>query len=114
MRSVRLKVARIGNSRGIRLPAATLARYHIGLEIIMEEQSDGIFLRPPGQATPKLSWEDTAREMATEQEDWSEWDATLADGLDAIPWEPDALRVAEPKGTYKVTPTASKGRKKKR
>jgi len=25
--------------------------------------------------------------MAASDEDWSEWDATLADGLDAVPWE---------------------------
>src|SRR5947208_849863 len=37
---------------------------------------------------PGLSWEETAREMAAANEDWSEWDVTLADGLDDIPWEP--------------------------
>ncbi|MXX77567.1 MAG: AbrB/MazE/SpoVT family DNA-binding domain-containing protein, partial [Gemmatimonadales bacterium] len=28
------------------------------------------------------SWEDTYRAMAAEAEDWSDFDATLADGLD--------------------------------
>ncbi len=59
----------------------------------MEERSDGILLRPRGPASPKLSWEDTAREMAAAAEDWSVWDAVAADGLVEIPWEPaPALR----------------------
>ncbi|MGH7658606.1 MAG: AbrB/MazE/SpoVT family DNA-binding domain-containing protein, partial [Gemmatimonadales bacterium] len=39
-----LKVARIGNSRGVRIPAGTLKKYGIGEEVIMEERSDGILL----------------------------------------------------------------------
>jgi hypothetical protein len=52
-----------------------------------EERSDGILLRPAGRQDLKLSWEDTAREMATAREDWRAWDAALADGLDETPWE---------------------------
>ena len=84
MKPLELKVARIGNSRGVRIPAATLARYRIGTSVVMEERTDGILLRPLGAANPKLSWEDTAREMATAAEDWSEWDATAADGLEDL------------------------------
>ena len=63
----------------------------------MEERSDGILLRPVASAVAKLSWDETALEMARAGEDWSAWDTTLADGLDALPWEPVALkRVAEP------------------
>jgi len=101
MTRVELKVARIGNSRGVRLPARTLERYQIGDRLIMEERSDGILLRPPGRAEPKLSWEETARAMAREAEDWSAWDAAAADGLDSVPWEPVRLRrVAEPTRPY--------------
>lgn len=32
-------------------------------------------------ADQQLSWEETYQEMATEKEDWSQWDVTLADGL---------------------------------
>ena len=76
-----LKVARIGNSRGVRLPAKTLERYAIGDRVIMEETADGILLRPRRELHPKLSWEDTARAMAASDEDWSEWDAMAGDGL---------------------------------
>ncbi len=47
----------------------------------MEERSDGILLRPVAPAQPKLTWDETAREMAAAAEDWSEWDAVAADGL---------------------------------
>jgi antitoxin MazE len=101
MKPVELKIARIGNSRGVRLPAATLERYNIGESVLMEERSDGILLRPAGSGAPLLSWEETAREMAAAGEDWSEWDATLADGLDALPWETSKRRrVAEPRKEF--------------
>jgi hypothetical protein len=58
------------------------------------------FMRPIDRKVarigPKLSWDDTARAIANELEDWSAWDQTLSDGLDRIPWEPrPARRVAD-------------------
>jgi len=87
MRTRELKVARIGNSRGVRLPASSLKRYSVGSVVIMEERAEGILLRSAGPAIEKLDWEDTAREMAASGEDWSEWDETGSDGLDSVPWE---------------------------
>ncbi len=101
MKPIELKVARIGNSRGVRIPAGTLQRYRIGASVVMEERSDGILLRPRGPAASKLSWEDTAREMAASAEDWSEWEVTLGDGLEGIAWEAEPKRwVAESESTY--------------
>jgi len=80
MKTLELKVSRIGNSRGVRLPAASLRRYRIGAMFLMEERSEGIFLRPVGPLVEKLSWEDTAREMALNSEDWRDWNAADADG----------------------------------
>ncbi|MEP6833821.1 MAG: AbrB/MazE/SpoVT family DNA-binding domain-containing protein [Gemmatimonas sp.] len=103
MEKITLKVARIGNSRGVRLPAATLERLGIGDSVIMEERADGILLRPNGAGPVKLSWAQTAAAMAHAQEDWSEWDSTLMDGLDAIPWtEPPVKRVAESSAGYRA------------
>lgn len=94
MKPVELKVARIGNSRGVRIPAKTLQRYRIADAVVMEERSEGILLRPPAAGTPRLSWEETAQAMAGD--DWGEWDSTAADGLDTIPWDqPKVRRVAE-------------------
>lgn len=109
MKSIELKVARIGNSRGVRIPARTLERYGIGESVVMEERSDGILLRPPGVAEPKLSWEETAQAMAAAGENWSAWDATAADGLDELPWEPaQPRRAAEPDQTYQSRPRRRK------
>ncbi len=106
MDPIELKVARIGNSRGVRLPAKTLERYAIGDRVIMEETADGILLRPRREATPKLSWQETAVAMAASAEDWSEWDGTAADGLNELTWDRPAIRrVAEPKTVYETRPT---------
>ncbi len=94
MTAIHLKVARIGNSRGVRIPAPTLERFRIGDSVVMEERADGILLRPIRAAGSKLSWDDTARAMATEGEDWGAWDETVADGLDQILWEPAPPRSA--------------------
>jgi antitoxin MazE len=111
MNGTDLKVARIGNSRGVRLPAAVLARYCIGNTVRMEERSEGILLRPSGGVVEKLSWEDTAREMAAAREDWRAWDGLAADGLEAVPWESGrALRIAEPPAEYSTG--KAKGRRR--
>jgi len=103
MTSQRLKVARIGNSRGVRIPAQTLERYDIGSEVVMEERSDGILLRRPGNTIEKLSWVETAIEMSRAKEDWSNWEITAADGLEDLEWNArKALRVAESHAGYKA------------
>jgi len=84
MKSVVLKVSRIGNSRGIRLPAAMLRKYHITDTVIVEEKSDEIVLRPGRASQPKLSWEETAKAMAAASEDWSEWDTVTGDGINDL------------------------------
>lgn len=108
---MRLKVARIGNSRGVRLPAASLRRYRIGETVVMEERGEGILLRPTGPMVEKLSWDDTAREMAASREDWIAWDTVAADGLDDLPWQADRKgRVAEPPTRYRARPGLRKRR----
>ncbi|HEY3352849.1 MAG TPA: AbrB/MazE/SpoVT family DNA-binding domain-containing protein [Polyangia bacterium] len=103
MRTRELKVTRIGNSRGVRLPAEVLRRYRIGAVVLMEEHAQGLLLRATGAAAPQLSWEETARQMAAAGEDWSAWDDATADGMDAIPWAPgEARRAAERPARYRV------------
>ena len=79
-----LKVVPIGNSRGVRLPKGVLAKYAIGDAVMLEEREDGLLLR--SKKDKRLSWDETFREMAREREDWSEFNATVADGLDKEPW----------------------------
>jgi mRNA interferase MazF len=103
MKIQELKVARIGNSRGVRLPASSLKRYAVGAELVMEERAEGILLRPKGPGVEKLSWEETAGEMAGGGEDWSEWDALDGEGLDSVPWESSRPgRIAEKAARYKA------------
>lgn len=84
MKSATLKVVRIGNSRGVRLPAPLLARYRIKNEVSAEQRPEGILLR--SVADDRLSWEETARAMAaTRDDDFSDLEKTaVADGLDTL------------------------------
>jgi len=75
-----VKLIRIGNSRGIRIPKALIDRYGWEDSLVLEEAEESVVLR--GNATGKLSWEQTYRAMAAEREDWSDFDAAAADGLD--------------------------------
>ena len=111
MAILKLKVARIGNSRGVRLPAASLTRYRIRDTVLMEERSDGILLRPTGPAVEKLSWEETAREMAASGEDWAAWESVAGDALHQLPWQPpEPVRVAERRSAYRVQRKVTKRR----
>jgi antitoxin MazE len=73
-----VKVAKVGNSRGIRLSKRLLQRYGIGDALILEETADAIVLRVPRKG--QLNWEDTYREMAQADEDWTDWDALAGEG----------------------------------
>jgi antitoxin component of MazEF toxin-antitoxin module len=108
MKAVELKVSRIGNFRWVRLPAASLRRYRIGAAVLMEERSEGIFLRPVGPVVEKLSWEDTAHEMAASREDRDKWDAAYAEGFGSSPWETEGEeRITEKKAEYRLVPRSA-------
>lgn len=79
-RNIELKVVPIGNSRGVRLPKAVLDKYAIRDAVVVEEREEGLLLR--SKQDKRLSWEDTYKEIAREREDWSDLDATVADGLE--------------------------------
>jgi len=99
MKTLTLKLARIGNSRGIRLPADLIRRHGLDDGVVVEDRGDSLVLRPKAKPV-KLSWEETYKEMAASDEDWSEWDCTLADGLEDIPWEPQPASLNEPAAKY--------------
>jgi len=81
MKSVEIKLTRIGNSQGIRLPANLIQKLQLQHGILLQEREDEIVLRP--KKTPKkVSWEQTAKEMAASDEDWSQWESS-PDGWDA-------------------------------
>ena len=77
---VELKVVKIGNSRGVRLPKAVLERYEIKDALVLEAREEGLLLR--GKKDQRLTWEETYRAAAREKEDWSDLDAAVADGIE--------------------------------
>lgn len=84
MKIQELTVTQIGNSRGVRLPAEVLRRYGIGDTLLMEQRPDEIVLRPKRNRSQKLSWQETYRQMAQADEDWSDWEAA-PEGLSDLP-----------------------------
>lgn len=81
METIELKITRIGNSRGLRLPAQIISKYKLGETVILEQRKDEIALRPKKQK--KLSWKETYRQMAAAAgEDWSDFDKLSSDGLE--------------------------------
>lgn len=75
-----VKIVPIGNSQGIRLPKAMLRKYGFADSLILEETDTGLLLRK--QDDEKLSWADTYKAMSKENEDWQDFDVTVADGLE--------------------------------
>lgn len=72
-----LKVVGIGNSRGVRFPNAVL---DLKDTLILEARDEGLLLR--GSKDKRMTWVETYREMARKKEDWSDFDAAAADGID--------------------------------
>ena len=100
MRTLELKITKIGNSRGVRIPAGVLQRYAFTDAVIMIENMDGILLRPKQQTDVKMSWADTAKAMAASSEEWSDWDGVAADGLDGVQWVSEGS--PKKRGNYRI------------
>ena len=75
-----LKIVRIGNSRGVRLPKDLLDRYGFRDELIAEETEEGLLLTPRPET--KFTWEETFQAIAEEAEPWDDFDVAVADGLE--------------------------------
>jgi antitoxin component of MazEF toxin-antitoxin module len=95
--ALKISLTRIGNSRGIRLPAPLIKKFGFDGVILLEEEGDRLVLKPlkRGKAE-KLPWSETAREMASAREDWSDWEPSEKDGLQEIPWESSDQKKSHP------------------
>lgn len=87
-RVVRVKLVKIGNSRGVRLPAAAIAGVELGDEFELEMHSDGLLLRRV--EGPREGWAEafgsagaTADEAVAAHDDWPE---VLPEDLDEWTW----------------------------
>jgi antitoxin MazE len=79
LRARDIKLVSIGNSKGIRIPKNLLQKYCFGDTLLLVETEQGLLLKKKNDQ--KISWEETYRAMAAEQEDWSDFDIALLDGL---------------------------------
>ena len=85
-----LKLVKIGNSRGVRLPKALLASYPHADSFSWNVESDGVKLRPlEVEGPPPVDqWarliEEALAEHGDDADDFSIWDVTLSDGLDEL------------------------------
>jgi antitoxin MazE len=88
-RSQTINIVPIGNSKGIRIPKTLLQKYGFSDSLILEETEQGLLLRKTEDA--KLSWEDTYRAMALEDENWTDFDVALLDGLEDDSFDTETL-----------------------
>ncbi len=83
-----VRLIRIGNSQGVRIPRELVRLYGLqeGSELELDERREGILLRVARNTGTKLPWQAAYREMAgdaAEIAEWSEWDVTAGDGRDS-------------------------------
>ena len=65
------QLVRMGDAMGLRIPESLVDKYNLQEEVVLEEREDGLLIH--ARRSSKLSWEETYRQMATEEEDWSDW-----------------------------------------
>ncbi|WP_339366635.1 AbrB/MazE/SpoVT family DNA-binding domain-containing protein [Desulfonatronovibrio hydrogenovorans] len=75
-----VKLVPIGNSKGIRIPKALIQKYGLANTLLIEETERGLLLRKKEEKI--LSWEDTYKSMAEENENWDHFNVALLDGLE--------------------------------
>jgi len=85
MSSVKTKVVRIGNSRGIRIPKVILDQYHINDEVELETKEDYVIIK--SSHTAREGWDQAFRKMHENQEDTLLIDDRLRNEFDEEEWE---------------------------
>ena len=81
MSSIKVKIIRIGNSRGIRLSKSLIEQYNMKDEVLLEAKKDSIVIR--AVENPRQGWEKSFEKMRIKRDDVlldngteleSEWD----------------------------------------
>ena len=78
------KIVRIGTSQGVRLPKVWLDQLHLGPEVEMTVQTDGIVIRPTSR--PRQGWCEQFAAMAAAGDDHL-IDAPIPTDFDQDQWE---------------------------
>jgi antitoxin component of MazEF toxin-antitoxin module len=72
---MKVRLVRIDNSRGIRIPQELLSPYRLkeGTELELEQRREGLLIRAPGSSVAELPWGAAYREMDAEDAERTEW-----------------------------------------
>ena len=77
-----VKISKIGNSKGIRLPKEMVLSLGT-LDVILEKTSEGILIKPSSKVPPLREWAAIFAKADTSPEsEFEDWDITLNDGTD--------------------------------
>lgn len=79
---MKVNLVSIGNSKGIRIPAAVLRHYNISAELELEIEKDRIVLRSAKEA-PRKGWDRAFKRMHEKKED----SQLLDEPIDMEDWE---------------------------
>jgi antitoxin MazE len=85
MSTVKIKVVRIGNSRGIRIPKVILDQCHINDEVELETKEDCLVIKSPH--TAREGWGSAFQKMHENQEDVLIMDDSITNEFDEEEWE---------------------------
>ncbi len=74
---MKVKIIKIGNSKGIRLPNELIKEYNLAEEVTLELREDCIVLKPV-EVDPRAGWEELYKKMdhtlTQEDKDWIDFD----------------------------------------
>jgi antitoxin MazE len=85
MPTVKIKVVRIGNSRGIRIPKVILDQCHINDEVELETKEDCLVIK--SSHTARDGWGTAFQKMHENQDDILMMDDSVTNEFDGEEWE---------------------------
>ena len=85
MSSVKTKIVRIGNSRGIRIPKVILDQCHINEEVELEAKEDCLIIRSPH--TAREGWDSAFQKMHENRDDVLIISDAIPNEFDEEDWE---------------------------
>jgi antitoxin MazE len=83
--TIKTRLVRIGNSRGIRIPRVVVEQTGLQGELELEVRDRQLVVRPASR--PRADWEDRFREMAQRGDDRPLWPETALTSFDEKEWE---------------------------
>ena len=85
MNPLKVKIIRIGNSKGIRLPKSLIEQYDMKDEVLLETKKDAIVIRPV--ENPRSGWEKSFATMRRRGDDaLLDKETELAEDWDEEEW----------------------------